>query len=88
MLKTAHLANKKITEDTDNFKIDGMVEPTFYNFSTKPVRIYHTVVKPTEAFSAGVHGMVMRGSFPIIFDEAETKPNVLLYYGVEEKECN
>lgn len=89
MLKeeVANLGFEKITEDIDNFDIEGMIEPTFYNFGTKPVRVYHTVVKPEEAFLAGVHNMVMRGSFPIKFDETETAPNLLLYYGSPVKEC-
>ena len=89
MLKTAHLGFKKITEDIDDFSIDDMIEPTFYNFGTKPVRVYHTVVQPKEAFLAGVHNMVMKGSFPIQFEGDDiNERNLLLYYGDPVKECN
>lgn len=81
MLK-ANLGFKKITEDTSNFSLKGMVEPTFYNFGTDPVRVLHSVVKPGESFLAGVHNMVMNNEVPIIFEgNNKSGRNLMCYYG-------
>ncbi|MDT0689369.1 hypothetical protein RM549_06200 [Salegentibacter sp. F188] len=86
-LKKAHLGFKKITEDT-TFSIKGMIEPTFYNFGPENVRVYHTVVKPGESFLAGVHGMVMEGEFPIVFQgENKNARDLLCYYGSPIDNC-
>ncbi|MDT0643694.1 hypothetical protein RM553_12700 [Zunongwangia sp. F363] len=87
-LKKAHLGFKKITEDT-TFSINDMVEPTFYNFGAENVRVYHTVVKPGEAFSAGCHNMVMQGEFPIVFEgQDKSSRNLLCYYGSPIENCD
>ena len=74
------LGYKKITKNIDNFSIDGMVEPTFYNFGEGDVRVYDTVVKPGESFLAGCHNMVMEGEFPVVFLD-NSKRDVKVYFG-------
>lgn len=87
MLK-ATLGFKKITEDTDNFSIKGMIEPTFYNFGTQNVHILHAVVRPHESFFAGVHNMVMDSEIPIRFEGDDKQGrNVMVYYGTPVQDC-
>lgn len=87
-LLRATLGYKKITEDTDNFELNEMVEPTFYNFGDDDVRVYHTVVKPGESFLAGTHYMVMEGEIPIRFlGDPNAKRELLVYWGSPIIEC-
>lgn len=87
--KTASLGYKKITEDTDNFSLKGMIEPTFYNFGEENVRVYHTVVKPGESFLAGVHNRIMVGEIPIQFEGDNINGrNLLCYYGSPIIHCD
>jgi hypothetical protein len=86
MLEQATLGFKKIVKDVDNFSIDGMIEPTFYNFSNEDVIILHTVVKPGEKFLAGVTGLVMKGSVSIHFTGTGAK-KLMLYYGDPVTDC-
>lgn len=88
MLKKARLGSKRITEDNDNFKIDGMVEPTFYNFGAEDVQIVNTIVKPGESFLAGVHNMEMEGEVPIRFIGTNKKGrNLQVYWGAPISNC-
>ncbi|MGB7841154.1 MAG: hypothetical protein WBL21_00075 [Salinimicrobium sp.] len=85
----ANLDYKKITEDTENFSLEGMVEPTFYNFGEENVRVFHTVVKPGESFSAGCHNMVMQGEIPIQFEgDNKAGRDLKVYWGQPEKQCD
>ena len=87
MLK-AKLGFKKITEDTDNFSLEGMIEPTFYNFGDADVHVLHSVVKPGQSFLAGVSNMVMDNDVVIQFD-GNNKPgrNLMVYYGSPVQDC-
>ena len=88
MLKRATLGFKKITEDTDNFSLAGMVEPTFYNFGDAKVHILHGVVEPGQSFAAGVSNMVMDGEIPIRFEGANKQGrNLMCYYGSPKSDC-
>ena len=81
-----NLGYKKITEDIDNFSLEGMVEPTFYNFGGGDVRVYDTVVKPGESFLAGCHNMVMEGEIPVVFLD-DSKHDLKVYFGRLIKVC-
>lgn len=87
MLK-ANLGFKKVTIDTDNFSLAGMIEPTFYNFGSEPVRVFHAVVKPGESFLAGVHNMVMNNEIPIEFEGTnKSGRNLIVYFGTLVSNC-
>ena len=87
MLK-ADLGFKKITEDTDNFSLKGMIEPTFYNFGEDIVYVHHTPVKPGEKFLAGVVGMEMNSEVVIRFVGNNKKGrNLLCYWGRLSSNC-
>lgn len=87
MLK-ANLGYKMITEDQDNFPLDGMIEPTFYNFGQSDVYVFHSRIKPGESFQAGVSGMVMSNEIPIRFEgNDESKRDLKVYYGSEKSNC-
>lgn len=87
MLK-ANLGYKKIKEDTENFSLEGMIEPTFYNFGPDPVSVLHSVIPPGEAFNAGVIGMVMMNEVPIVFEGNNVNErNLIVYYGTLIQNC-
>lgn len=87
MLK-AKLGFKKITEDTDNFSLNGMIEPTFYNFGEENVHVLHSVVKPGEKFFAGVLNMVMDNEITIQFDGNNKRGrNLMCYFGTPVIDC-
>lgn len=84
----ANLGYKHITEDEDNFSLDGMIEPTFYNFGTTDVFVLHSRIKPGESFLAGVSGMVMNGTIPIDFKGSDKSGRDLkVYYGSPISNC-
>lgn len=85
----AKLAYKTIKEDTDNFSLKGMVEPTFYNFGEENVRILHSIVKPNESFRAGTQNMVMDNEIPISFEgENKAGRNLKCYWVAPQFECD
>lgn len=87
MLKST-LGYKMIKEDTDNFSLDGMIEPTFYNFGEETVYILHSPVKPGESYLAGVHNMVMVGEIPVRFEGNNKKGRFLICnYGSPVQDC-
>lgn len=87
MLK-ARLGYKKITEDTDNFSLKGMIEPTFYNFGEEDVHVLHSVIEPGNKFFAGVMNMVMDNEIPIRFTGNNKRGrNLACYYGDPITEC-
>ncbi len=87
MLK-AKLGFKKITEDTDNFSLKGMIEPTFYNFGEDNVRVLHSIVEPGNRFMAGVNNMVMDNDVVITFDGNNKRGrNLMCYYGEPVMDC-
>jgi len=87
MLKKANLDFKIITEDTDNFPLEGMIEPTFYNFGENDVEVLHSVIKPGNKFFAGVLNMVMDNEVPIVFKGA-AKRKLIVYYGSPITDCD
>jgi len=87
MLK-ANLVSKIITENDDNFSLEGMIEPTFYNFSDNDVEVLYSVIKPGGKFFAGVVNMVMMNKVPIIFKGSKAaKRKLIVYYGSPIIEC-
>lgn len=87
MLKSK-LGFKKITEDTDNFSLEGMIEPTFYNFGDENVHVYHSVVEPGNKFFAGCLDRIMVGEIPIRFEGNNKKGrNLSLYFGTDLSDC-
>lgn len=87
MLK-ANLDFKIIKEDTDNFPLNGMIEPTFYNFGDNDVEVLHSVIKPGGKFFAGVLNMVMTNNVPIVFQGAKgAKRKLIVYYGSPITDC-
>jgi hypothetical protein len=87
MLK-CNLGFKKITEDTDNFSLKGMIEPTFYNFGDLPVNVLHSEIKPGESFLAGVSNMVMMNEVNVQFEGNNINGrNLMVYYGSPIIDC-
>lgn len=84
MLK-ANLDHQIITNDVDNFSLEGMIEPTFYNFGDDDVEVMNSVIKPENKFFAGVIGMVMNNTVPIVFkkDDPNAKKRLIVYYGTQ-----
>ncbi len=88
-LKRASLGFKIITEDTDNFSLKGMLEPTFYNFGDNDVEVLHSVIKPGNKFFAGVLNMVMDNEVRIKFNgPANAKRKLIVYYGSPITDCD
>lgn len=88
MLK-ANLDFKIIRDDTDNFPLKGMIEPTFYNFGENDVEVLHSVIKPGGKFLAGVLNMVMNNNVPIVFTGAkEARRKLIVYYGSPITDCD
>ena len=85
-LNQATLGFKKITKDEENFSLDGLIEPTFYNFGEDDVVVHHTTVKTGEQFLAGVTGFVMNGEISIKF-KGNGRRELLLYYGDPVTNC-
>ncbi len=87
-IKRANLGFKIITDDTDNFPLKGMIEPTFYNFGESDVEVLHSVIKPGGKFFAGVLSMVMNNEVPIVFKGAQgAKRKLIVYYGSPITDC-
>lgn len=85
MLNRGNLAFKKITEDTDNFSLKDMIEPTFYNFGDENVHVLHSVVEPGQCFAAGAKNFVMEGEIPIRFEGNNIQGRNLSCYWVALK---
>ncbi len=83
-----NLAIKKIKKDTDNFSLEGMIEPTFYNNGAENVQILHVVVKPGEKFFGGALNMVMNNEIPIRFEgNNKSGRNLICLYVSPVSDC-
>tara|TARA_B100002003_G_C14013521_1_gene488970 strand:+ start:671 stop:928 length:258 start_codon:yes stop_codon:yes gene_type:complete len=78
------LANKLIKEDCE-FDLEGMVEPTFYNFGDGNVKIDNAKVEPEVSFSAGATGVIMTNKVNIKFEEGSRKELRCFYVSLIEQ---
>lgn len=88
MLIKGNLDFKIITKDTDNFSLEGMVEPTFYNFGDTNVEVLHSVIKPGNKFFAGALNYVMNNEVPIKFVEPAGKRRIIVYFIRPVTDCD
>lgn len=87
-LRKGNLNFKIIDEDIDNFSLEGMVEPTFYNFGSDDVEVLHSVIKPDNKFFAGALNYVMSNEVPIKFKEGAAVKKLIVYYVSPITDCD
>ena len=87
MLKSNATISAKTVNKTETVELKGWIDARFENMSKLNVFIFNREYEPGEIFFAGVADRPVFGNVEVRFAPGETKPLVLVTFGVE-KDCN